>query len=184
MKTLLTIIIFLIVTSTYGQTSLDSSWQIRGQKFRVFIEMNDYDPPLNAQLRLFNGNDNVCFDSIFTVSTQIILEDLNSDGYKDLLVYQGPGARSNETYYLYQYIPKLQSYRRVKGFENWPNLNKAKFKGILVSTILTGTVEYRFFTLTSSGSLIDLQISEEDEDLDGKEYDIGLRKAKKKLNRK
>jgi hypothetical protein len=103
---------------------------------------------------------------------------MNSDNFTDLLVYQESGARSNETFNLFIFRPTNLDYKRVKGFEEWPNLNKTELKGILAACILSGTVEYKFFKLSDEGKFIDLDISVTDSLLDGKAYENELLKVK------
>jgi hypothetical protein len=111
------------------------------------------------------------------------MKDINGDGFVDLKVFCCSGARANEIYYLYLFNVKTKGYTKVEGFEDWPNLGKTHVKGLLVATILTGTVTYRFFQLTKTGELIDLNISVDDDNLDGKEYDSGINLARKKLHK-
>jgi hypothetical protein len=181
MKTFSAIIVALLsLSSSFCQDTLDSTWSIENHKFRVTLvkDLSDSNE-LKTNLRLYKANELLLSDTIMCCHLEIDLTDIDGDGNKDLRVFQCTGARANETYNLFLYQKSRSSYKRVKGFEDWPNLIPTKIKGILTSTILTGTVEYRFFKIKSSGELIDLNISEEDYDLDGKEYDKGLRKAKR-----
>lgn len=107
------------------------------------------------------------------------MTDIDGDGHSDLRIFQCSGPRANVTYNLFLFQKSENSFKKVKGFEDWPNLTPTKIKGILASTILTVSVEYRFFKIENSGELIDLNISEEDYNLDGKGYNKGLRKVKR-----
>jgi len=107
------------------------------------------------------------------------LADMNDDGFDDLLLYQGAGARANETYNLFLYIKEKNTYQKVQRYAEWPNLRKTGIRGVLAATILTGTVEYRFFELDRSGKLTDLGITVEDRSFDGKGYQKGLKKVRR-----
>ncbi len=141
------------------------------------------DTSTSTALFLFRNDKLTFVDSIEVTRKHVELEDINLDGFVDLKIYCCSGARANEVFYLYLYNSKVNGYTKVDGFEEWPNLNKTNIKGLLAATILTGTVTYRFFQITSSGELIDLNTSVDDYNLDGKEYDVGLKVARKKMRR-
>lgn len=183
MKSLLvTVLLTLGLIKATGQQVLDSGWKVGAHNFRLRLVINEESFPLNTKMILEKGLSTIFSDSVFTSHLYGEGQDMNSDGYNDLLVYQSSGARANEVYFLYLFDPKESTYRRVNGYEEWPNMQKTKVKGLLSSTILTGTVQYRYFKISESGELIDLGISETDLDLDGKEYEKGIKRAKKKLN--
>jgi hypothetical protein len=185
MKPLLAILtIFLTCGSSFSQDTLDSTWKMENNKFRVVLEkdINDSDA-LKTNLSIYKDNHLLLTDTLLCCDLEIDLSDIDGDGHNDLRIFQCSGARANDTYNLFLFQKSESSFKKVKGFEDWPNLTPTKIKGILASTILIGSVEYRFFKIENSGELIDLNISEEDYNLDGKEYHKGLRKVKKLLKK-
>jgi hypothetical protein len=137
----------------------------------------------NTKVTLFKNAKLVLLDSIFSSPLLIAFRDMNTDGTKDILVFQSSGARANDTYNLYLLRKKDNAYIRVKGFEDWPNLQTTKVRNILVSMALTGTVHYHFLRLSDTGELIDLGIEEQDKELDGKGYFRGLTRVKSSCRR-
>lgn len=178
------IFLFSLHAICYSQDNLDSAWKIGKSNFRVLAVRSGLEAELeskevkNTKLTFFRNGQAIVTDSIYSASLRLLFKDLNGDGNDDLLIYLGAGARANERYYLYLFDKRGNNYKRVVGFEEWPNLNATELEGILVATILTGTVEYRFFKIDSKGQLIDLGISEVDEPMDGKAYDKGLERVK------
>lgn len=175
--------LFAFSLKSNGQARFDTSWVISKSKFTALLVGGNSDTSTDATLSLIRDNKVIFVDSIAVSNHYFKLEDINTDGFVDLKVYCCSGARANEVFYLYLYNIKTNRYLKVDGFEDWPNLTKTHVKGLLVATILTGIVTYRFFQITSAGELIDLNISVEDENLDGKEYDAGVSLAKKKMHR-
>jgi hypothetical protein len=184
MKTLLTALLFLLFGSLCSaqELKLDSTWTVNEHNFRFTLEQNEEsNPPLNTKLSLSRKDEILLIDSLWCSRLYIELQDMNDDGFEDLLVYQGSGARANETYNLFLFRKEKNDFQKVQGYEEWPNLHKTEIKGILAATILTGTVEYRFFEFDSSGALRDLGISVEDYSYEGQGYKKGLKQVKKKL---
>ena len=163
-----------------AQTILDSTWILNKNEFRIILEVkeNSDEDSVNAKVVLFRDREKIATDSIRCDGLYIDFKDMNEDGFNDLLIFQNSGARANETFNLFLYIRKSRDFKKVPGYNSWPNLFKTDSKGILSACILTGTVQYSFFRIKDSGELIDLKISETDYNLDGKAYDRGLRKAK------
>lgn len=160
-------------------TTLDSTWTVDKYNYHAILDLDSRsENDLNTSLTILRGDEKIIIDSVSSSRLYIKLRDMNGDSYTDFLVYQGSGARSNETFNLYLYRPTKLDYKKVEGFNDWPNLNKTELKGILSACILTGTVKYRFFEVTDSGELIDLNISEIDSLLDGEAYKNGLLKVR------
>jgi hypothetical protein len=184
-RTLISIILASVWGNSFAQTAtLDTTWRVGQEVFRASLKLDsDYEKELNTNLEITKDSGKVITDSIFSSRLFIQLKDVNHDNYTDLLVYQSSGARSNGTFNLYLYQPTTGGYVKVEGFNDWPNLWTTEADGILAASILTGTVEYRFFHLTDEGKLVDLDISERDSLLDGKAYDIGLLRAERLIAR-
>lgn len=163
---------------------MDTSWRLNGHSFRLMLEVNeaaDYD--LNAKVVFSRDHISLLPDSVLCTRPYLEFRDMNGDGFNDVLVFQSAGARANETFNLFLFRKQTNDFIRVEGYEDWPNLYKTKIKGVLAATVLTGMVHYRFFRLTDKGELVDLDILEEDENLDGKGYEKGLRRVQKRLNK-
>ena len=168
----------------FAQAKVDTSWRENGYRYRLVLEVvEDAAYDLNAKVTLFRDNEPLLSDSIFCTSLYMEFMDMNSDGFNDLLVFQSAGARANETYNLFLFRKKTNDFVRVEGYKDWPNLYKTKIKGVLAATVLSGVVHYHFFRLTDAGELIDLDILEEDKDLDGKEFNKGLKRVQQRLKK-
>lgn len=184
MKISLALLSFFIGSLCSAQAKVDTSWLLNGHHFRLVLEADeevDYD--LNAKAAFFRDHTPLLTDSLLCTTLYLEFMDMNGDGFNDLLVFQSAGARANETYHLYLFRKKTNDFVRVEGYEAYPNLYKTKFKGVLAATILSGMVHYRFFRLTDKGELIDLDIEEEDDNLDGAGFDKGLKRVQKLLRK-
>ncbi|ARS34669.1 hypothetical protein [Pontibacter actiniarum] len=182
MKILLTALLSVVFGSfCFAQEyTLDSAWTTHGQQFQVRLEQGEASNlPSNTKMSLFRNGGLLFSDSLWCSSLYMELADMNDDGFDDLLLYQGAGARANETYNLFLYIKEKNTYQKVQRYAEWPNLRKTGIRGVLAATILTGTVEYRFFELDRSGKLTDLGITVEDRSFDGKGYQKGLKKVRR-----
>ena len=185
MKLILSSIFNLFIIYGLAQAKLDTNWLIKNHLFRLVLESNEKtEDSLNTKLSLFQDNKEILSDSIICARLYIELKDINSDGYNDLLVYQHSGARANETFNLYLYQQATSKFKKVWGYNEWPNVFKTKYKRLLSACILTGTVGYKFFEITNTAELIDLNVSITDYNLDGKAYDEGCKKARKILKMK
>lgn len=177
------ILVFFLPAHSYSQQMLDSSFEINAHKYKILLNQDEnINANHNTQLTIFRDNNQLMRDSIYCGFLRIDLDDVNEDGFKDLLVYEGSGARSNERYNLYLFNMQRDNFVKVENYNLWPNLFKTGVRGLLCAKILTGTVEYKFFQLTDTGNLIDIKVSETDSNPDGKAYEPGLRKALKKMN--
>ena len=184
MKLLYSIIVLLFSSLVcHSQGRLDTSWSISKYKFSASFLTGNVDNSTEGTLSLFQDNRLILVDSIYVSRKYYEFTDINADGFVDLKVFCCSGARANEFYYLYLFNTKTKGYIKVDGFEDWPNLDTAQVKGLLVATVLTGAVTYKFFQLTNTGQLIDLETSIDDNNLDGKEYNTGIRLAKKKMQK-
>lgn len=180
MKILFTTLITTIVSTTFAQTtSLDSTFEINGTPFMVVINQDqELYEPINSSLTIYKDGKIILTDSIFTTLIEVYLKDINLDGFQDLWIFQSTGARANETYNLYLYTESTAEFKKLVGFNDWPNVDTTSIRGVLSSTILMGCVSYHFIKLTNAGILIDLEIEETDCELNGSGYDLGLLKVK------
>ncbi|TPE40651.1 XAC2610-related protein [Pontibacter mangrovi] len=184
MKTILTFVLIILTWNLgFSQAAkLDSTWAVGQHTYRLTLELDENsNKDLNTSMTLFRDDEPILKDSVWSSMLEIEFRDIDRDGFHDLLVYQGSGARANETYNLFLFREENNSFQKVAGFNEWPNINTTEVKGVIAACILTGVAEYRFFKLNDSGELIDLNISVIDSLLNGKAYKRGLRKAKKKV---
>jgi hypothetical protein len=187
-RILFSIKLFLGCVACFGQKDINSlKWAVKDLNFELKV-YSDYQMDVarpNTEIVLFREMVEVLRDSIsiFHGDFNNRFEDMNSDGFEDVLIYQGSGARANETYNLFLFQPDTDEYKKVAGFNKTPNVSKTDHKGLLVSMVLTAMLDYEFFYLKDNGELIDLEIRVTDEDLDGAEYEMGVIEAKKKLRK-
>jgi len=166
-----------------AQTKIDTTWYLKKDKFRLELisKENTISNKKNTFLKLSKNGNQFETDSLISEIQEIYFRDIDQDSIKDILVYKNSGARSNEKYYLFLYNKRNKNYKKVEGYDNWPNLNTTDEKNILSSLILAGSTSYKFFELTDSGKLNDLDIVVRDSLLTGKPYKNGLEQAKKAI---
>lgn len=182
-KLALIVLVFFVPPPLYSQLMLDSSFEINAHIYQIILNRDEnIVADHNTQLTIFKDNIRLMLDSVYCSFLRIDFDDVNEDGFKDLLVYEGSGARSNERYNLYLFNNQKSNFIKVENFNLWPNLFKTGARGLLCAKILTGSVEYKFFQLTDSGNLVDIKVSEIDSNPDGKAYESGSRTALKKIN--
>ncbi|MFC5624979.1 XAC2610-related protein [Algoriphagus winogradskyi] len=180
----MSLILILIGVACYAQKDINVvKWTMSETQFELKV-FSDYEMDVarpNTEIILFRNGQEIIKDSIsiYNGYFENRFEDMNSDGFNDILIYQGSGARANETYNLYIYQANTNDFKKVIAFNEYPNISPTDEKGVLVSMILTGVVDYKFFFLKDNGELIDLRITVIDENRDGKEYEKGLKEAKK-----
>ncbi|SMP22293.1 hypothetical protein SAMN06265367_103428 [Algoriphagus winogradskyi] len=183
-KISMSLILILIGVACYAQKDINVvKWTMSETQFELKV-FSDYEMDVarpNTEIILFRNGQEIIKDSIsiYNGYFENRFEDMNSDGFNDILIYQGSGARANETYNLYIYQANTNDFKKVIAFNEYPNISPTDEKGVLVSMILTGVVDYKFFFLKDNGELIDLRITVIDENRDGKEYEKGLKEAKK-----
>ncbi|HNP24729.1 MAG TPA: hypothetical protein PKM63_22015 [Panacibacter sp.] len=185
MKFSLTILLLGIQFTTYCQDSYDSVWAFKQQKFSLHLDVGEetFDK-LNAKLIIAKNDKVLVSDSLMCSMVWLYAKDMNSDGFEDIMIYEGSGARANGRFNLYLFQPGSIAYKKIEAFNNWPNIDTTEIPGVLCSMILTGNVEYHFFQLTKKGSFIDLKISEVDKELDGNAYEKGINLVRRKLRQK
>lgn len=117
------------------------------------------DNKMNASLTVYKsssaGNTVLQRDSLRCVQHWLRFEDYNTDGVKDLLVFNTESARSNETYYLYCIDKQAGKLVRIKGFEKIINPS-IDDQNIIESLNLAGTNYYSFYNITAENKLINL----------------------------
>jgi len=176
---------FIFPINGHSQSKLDTSWLVGIDKFRLVVNTNNNSiNEVNSKVILYKNKKMLLTDSLLCSFLKFQFDDINKDSKKDFLIYKNTGARTNLTYYLFLYIEANKSYKRVVGYDEWPNVGRTKIKNILVSEIRSGTYEYKFFKLLDSGKLINLDVSQVDNELDGNGYEKGLKRARKLLQKK
>lgn len=172
---------FLLSKGGFSQVSKDTVFKIN-KHFKIRLQVNkSLTTRSNTKLTILRDDKFLRADSIFCFTIEIKLKDMNQDGLKDLLIFESTGGRGGNGYYnLYLFCQEKNDFAKVKNYDNWPNIETTKEKGILVSTGLSANTYFHFLKLTDSGRLIDLKIEQEDKDGEGKSYEIGFLKAKKR----
>jgi len=185
MKIFLPILTSLFTIVCHSQESLDSSIRIDNHQFRILVRYDEQSvKDLNSAVTIFRDGQKLLSDSLWSTKLQAKFKDINSDGYKDLFIYQATGYRPNDTYYLYLFQEKCNDFKRVVGFDDHPNIDTTDTKGILCATYLSGVIEFSFLQLTDSGKLINLNIIESNEEVPLDAYNKGLLKAKQKVGKR
>ncbi|MEH3115942.1 XAC2610-related protein [Pedobacter terrae] len=78
----------------------------------------------------------------------IVYEDYNNDGIKDLLIFEDTGARGGNSFYnLYLVNPKNYTLTKVKDFNSIVNPSYNKKYQVILSYGLTGTNYYQLYRL-------------------------------------
>jgi len=171
---------FLVNKGGFPQATTDTVLKIN-KHFQTRLQINQSSTSNNAKLTFLRNGKFLHADSLFCFIVDIKLEDMNQDGFIDILVFESTGGRGGNGYYnLFLFSKEKNDFAKVNNYHDWPNVETTKAKGILVSTGLSASTYFHFLKLTASGRLIDLNIKQEDKDGEGKSYGIGLLKAKRK----
>jgi hypothetical protein len=179
MKYFLIILICYYPLLTFGQKKTNANFDIEGDHFRLTLSIDTSAlKGGNSNLILSRNGKRILTDSIFCSTVGIKFRDMNNDGIKDLLIFQSSGARANDTYNCFLYRKTTKDFVKVIGFEKWANLRATEIPGILVSEELTGIRYFYFLKLSRAGKLIDLKITEKDNDLDDSAYTNGIKKVR------
>lgn len=144
-------------------------------------EKNGYDDDKNSILvinqKLDGKNSVLIKDSIFSSAQQIEFQDFNNDNIKDILVQNISDVRSNWTYNLYLYNAKMNSFKKVIGFNNIKNPSyNSKYK-IIESHVISGTNWAAFFKIKDN-KIHDyhIEITDDGSVKSEKEYQRALKK--------
>jgi hypothetical protein len=174
---------FLLSKGGFSQATMDTVFRINSH-FKTRLQVNESSAASNnAKLTILRDGKFLRSDSLFCFSIDIKLEDMNQDGFKDLLVFESTGGRGGNGYYnLFLFCKQKNNFIKVNSFHDWPNVETTKAKGILVSTGLSANTYFRFLKLTDTGQLIDLNVEQEDKDGKGKSYEMGFLKATRKAD--
>jgi hypothetical protein len=172
---------FLLSKGGFSQAASDTVFKIN-KHFKIRLQVNESSTTSNnAKLTILRDGKFLRADSLFCFTIDIKLGDMNQDGFKDLLIFESTGGRGGNGYYnLFLFCKQKNDFVKVNNFHDWPNVETTKAKGILVSTGLSANTYFHFLKLTDSGRLIDLNIEQEDKDGEGKSYEIGFLKAKRR----
>jgi len=164
----------------------DSIYKGRGIKIKLETfddEKNGYDGEKNSILVIEQNIKNIksvlLKDSIFSTIKEIKFADFNNDKIKDVLVQNISDVRSNWTYYLYLYNPKMNSFKRVKDFEEIKNPKYNSKDKIVESYVVSGQNWVGFYKIKNNIA-VDLKIQIDD----GEYFDRDYKKAIKKIKSK
>jgi len=138
----------------------------------------------NALFTLSAGNDGsqieLYRDSVYNTAHDVVFEDFNSDGIKDILVQSYSDGRSNWTYYLYLVDTSTNRLKKIKGFETIKNPKwNSEFK-LIENYVLSGMNWTSFYDIEAD-SIRDYNIFVEEDLRDSNRYEGEYKKAIKKV---
>lgn len=121
-------------------------------------------------------------DSIYNTVHDVLFEDYNNDGIKDILVQSYSDARSNWTYYLYLIDTTKDQLKKIKGFETIKN-PKWNSEHKLVENYVMSGMNWTSFYEIKNDTVRDLSIIVEENVTDTSQYERDYRKAIEKIKR-
>jgi len=188
--TFVLLVTHLFLINTFAQNTktikCDSIYKNKGITIKLInfeTEKEGYDSEKNSILiisqKVNNKSSIIIKDSIFSLVQNIEFQDYNSDGIKDILVQNISDVRSNWTYNLYLYNPKVNNFKRVDGFEEIKNPSyNSKYK-IIESHVSSGTNWAAFYKIKNNKVYnYNIEIIDDGSSKAENEY----RKAIKKIN--
>jgi len=159
----------------FNQNIIDTNWCTLKKNVQVRIIANRDHQKIN--LVVFSGNKECqTIDSLHTqhgLATPII-EDLNADGYNDLKIYYGAGARgANELYHIFIQNPKNGNLVKLKNSERYPNITRDTDNNDVVAYLYHGGVTLMKFKIENY-ALIPVESINSGQDLEYtiKEYSV------------
>lgn len=115
------------------------------------------------------------------ITDNITYEDYTNDGVKDLLIFEGTGARGGNSFYnLYLVDPKNHTLTKVKDFNRIVNPSYNKKYKVIVGYGLTGTNYYQLYRLNKKH--IPYKIGKPFDDTDNLDLDQKIAAILKKNN--
>jgi hypothetical protein len=109
---------------------------------------------LTATFAIIKNGKNLIFDSLSTRMFAVKFSDFNGDGVKDVLAHNSSDARSNWTWYLYIARSDLNSFKRIKGFEQIKNPNYLKKYDLIDCLVMSGN-DWTSFYAIDNDTIID-----------------------------
>jgi hypothetical protein len=164
-----------------------------GKNIRIeYLEHEFENNELTATFAIIKNGKSLIFDSLSTRVFAIKFSDFNGDGIKDVLAHNSSDARSNWTWYLYIASSDLNSFKRIKGFEQIKNPNYLKKYDLIDCIVMSGNDWTSFYaidndTIIDFGFTVNMGFNNEKQkyyDYD-KDYNSALKKVvemKKSLN--
>jgi hypothetical protein len=115
-------------------------------------------------------------DSIYNNVHDVLFEDYNNDGVKDILVQSYSDARSNWTYYLYLIDTTKDILQEIKGFEAIKNPKwNSEFQ--MVENYVMSGMNWTSFYEIQNDSIRDFKITVQDSLNDENQYERDYKKA-------
>lgn len=119
-----------------------------GKNIRIeYLEHEFENNELSATFAIIKNGKNLIFDSLSTGMFAIKFSDFNGDGIKDVLAHNSSDARSNWTWYLYIASSDLNSFKRIKGFEQIKNPNYLKKYDLIDCLVMSGNNRTSFYAI-------------------------------------
>jgi len=162
-------------SSAFGQASVDTiakrDWLLvnqyrptqyffgelfqKGHHQAVLINENEKEMSFSLQFFEWQGKEwklkNTFTSLSFYHAVEPEITDFNKDGKQDLLIFIGTGARgANMFHYLFLYDRKKSSLIEIEGFEDITTPEYDPKKKLIISTMLSGTVNYEYYKLKGS----------------------------------
>lgn len=165
-----------IVDSLSKSIDCDSIYPEKG--IHVSLIEQEHSDELNAHFLIFKNGKVIVDDRLYSSVFAVEFEDFNGDGILDILIPNSSDARSNWTYYLYLASADLNSFQRIKGFEQIKNPDYFEEHDLITCLVMSGTDWSAFYEIKKD-SIHDFGVvAYMDEDHDyGKEFDVALKKV-------
>ena len=130
-----------------------------GKNIRIeYLEHEFENNELTATFAIIKNGKNLIFDSLSTGIYAVKFSDFNGDGIKDVLAHNSSDARSNWTWYLYIASSDLNSFKRIKGFEQIKNPNYLKKYDLIDCLVMSGN-DWTSFYAIDNDTIIDFGLT-------------------------
>ncbi len=151
----------------------------------TFSEEKSYDEGVYNSVfsfyKLQNGTyKKIVEDSVQSHFGEILFEDFNNDGVKDILVENISDVRSNLTYYLYLVDLKNDKLQKIKNFEQIKNPEYLPKYNLVSNLVMSGRNWTRFYKIQND-SIKDFNIMIEQGEDENDTYDQDYAKSIKAI---
>lgn len=158
-----------------------------GKNIRIeYLEHEFENNELTATFAIIKNGKNLIFDSLSTGIYAVKFSDFNGDGIKDVLAHNSSDARSNWTWYLYIASSDLNSFKRIKGFEEIKNPNYLKKYDLIDCLVMSGNNWTSFYaidndTIIDFGDIVNMGFNNEKQEYYNydKDYITSLKRVMK-----
>lgn len=168
------------------QTVCDSIYKTKGYKI-IQTYLPDSINTINDKncvfqlLRTTKSRQVILFqDTIHSQTSEIVFNDFNNDGIKDILINNNSDVRSNLTYYLYLVDTVNNILKKIKGFEEIKNPNYLPKYDLIDCYVVSGQ-DWTSFYKTKGDSIVDYDIVIYDDRTENSTYISEYKKAIQKI---